>query len=93
MEVVVSKYLKPHSPEWFAALTKVNPNQAAQTKQILSLAGRDDVCSICGEDPAKDYKLAGAQTTSGNVTTLRLCKDCLGIRRNMFDENFIPFKE
>jgi len=44
----VSNYLKPHSPEWFAALEKVNPTQAAQTTQILSLAGRDDVCSICG---------------------------------------------
>lgn len=89
----MSKYLKPHSPEWFAALTRVNPNQAAQTKQILSLAGRDDVCSICGEDPAKDYKLAGAQTTSVSVATLRLCKDCLGIRRTQFGEHYVPFEK
>jgi hypothetical protein len=91
MEVVVLKYLKPHSPEWFAALKKVNPNQAAQTKQILSLAGRDDVCSICGDVPATDYRLAGAQPTSGSVATLRLCKDCIGIRRTKFGEDFVPF--
>lgn len=87
----MSNYLKPHSPEWFAALEKVNPNQAAQTKQILSLAGRDDVCSICGDDPAEDYKLMSEQMISGVVATLRLCDDCLNIRRNMHGENFVPF--
>lgn len=84
-------YLKPHSPEWFAALEKANSSQAAQTKQILSLAGRDDVCSICGDDRAADYKLASEQMTSGVVATLRLCDDCLNIRRNMYGENFVPF--
>ena len=84
-------YLKPHSSEWFAALEPVNPTQAAQTTQILSLAGRGDVCSICGDDPAADYKLTSEQTTSGIVATLRLCDDCLNIRRNIHGENFVPF--
>lgn len=87
----MSNYLKPHSPEWFTALEKVNPTQAAQTKQILSLAGRDDVCSICGDDPAADYKLVSEQMTPGVVATLKLCHDCLNIRRNMYGENFVLF--
>ena len=84
-------YLKPHSPEWFAALEKVNPTQVAQTTQILSLAGRDEVCSICGDDPAADYKLVSEQTTSGIVATLKLCDDCLRIRRSIYSENFVLF--
>lgn len=87
----MSSYLKPHSPEWFAALRRANPIQAEQTKQILSLAGRDDVCSICGDDLAKDYKLASDQMTPNYIATLRLCDDCLKIRRNMYGENFVPF--
>lgn len=87
----MSNYLKPHSPEWFAALERVNSIQAAQTTQILALAGRDDVCSICGDDPATDYKLASDQMTPGVVATLRLCDDCLRIRRIMYGENFVLF--
>lgn len=87
----MSNYLKPHSPEWFAALEKVNVTQAAQTKHILSLAGRDDVCSICGDDPAADYKLVSEQMTTGIVASIRLCEDCLKIRRSMYGEKFVPF--
>ncbi len=60
-------------------------------EQILSLAGRDNVCSICADDRAADYKLASEQMTSGVVATLRLCDDCLNMRRNMYGENFVPF--
>ncbi len=87
----MKQFMKPHSPEWFSALEEINPLQAAQTRQILSLAGRDDVCSICGDEEATDYKLTSEQTTSGVVSTLRLCEDCLGIRRNMYGEQFVPF--
>jgi hypothetical protein len=84
-------FLKPHSPEWFEALEKINPAQAAQTKQLISLAGRNDVCSVCGDEESFDYKLASEQITSGVVSTLRLCEDCLKIRKNMYGENFLPF--
>jgi hypothetical protein len=87
----MSNYLKPHSEEWFAALEKQNPIQFAQTKQIISLAGSTEVCSICGDDPAKDYKLESEQAVSGMVVTLKLCEDCLNIRKNMQGENFVPF--
>lgn len=87
----MSNYLKPHPKEWFDELEKQNPTQAAQTKQIISLAGNDRVCSICGDEPAKDYKLESEQITSGMVVTLKLCSDCLNIRKNMHGENFVPF--
>jgi len=33
-------YITPHSPEWFKALEALNPMQAALTKQIIELAGK-----------------------------------------------------
>ena len=87
----MSNYIKPHTKEWFEALEKQNPTQAAQTNQIISLAGSSEVCSICGDEKAKDYKLESGQSTSGMVVTLKLCDDCLNIRRNRYSENFVPF--
>lgn len=82
--------LKPHTPEWFTALKKTNPRQAAQTEAILAAAGSEDVCSICGDEESTDYRLASEQAGATLVSTLRLCKDCLGIRRSMHRENFVP---
>ena len=87
----MSNYLKPHTQEWFEALKKQSPTQAEQTSQIISLAGSSDVCSICGDEEAKDYKLESSQSTTGMVVTLKLCDDCLNIRRSMQNENFVPF--
>ena len=42
--------LKPHTSEWFKALQAVNPWQTARTRHILSIAGSDAVCSICGDE-------------------------------------------
>lgn len=86
----MSDYLKPHSPEWITALKKTNPRQAALTQAVLAAAGRKDVCSICGDEDSSDYRLAGEQAVPGVVSTLRLCQDCLGIRRSMHHENFVP---
>jgi hypothetical protein len=66
--------LKPHTPEWFAALEKKNPMQAAMTRQVISLAGSDNVCSICGDEEASDYRVETLPDT------IRLCEDCLGIQ-------------
>jgi hypothetical protein len=77
--------LIPHSPAWFAALEKTNPQQAAQTRQILALAKREDVCSICGDEPARDYE---KKEMPEQPTTLRLCADCLTIRKSMHGEEF-----
>lgn len=81
----------PHSPEWFDALESVNPQQANATRQILTAAGRSDVCSVCGDAPAKDYKVKGVQLGSGVDATIRLCKDCRSIRSNMHGESFEEF--
>jgi hypothetical protein len=83
-------YPKPHSRDWFRALEAFNPEQAAMTKKILELAGRDDVCSFCGDDPAKDYQLVGEHFEKDTVTTIRLCDDCRRIRESMYNEKFVP---
>ena len=82
--------LKPNTPEWLETLEKQNPAQAAQTKQMISLAGSSAVCSICGDEDSNDYILESEQANSNSVATLRLCDDCLGIRK-MGGENFLPF--
>jgi hypothetical protein len=82
-------HLKPHTREWFAELEKTNPRQAAMTRAIVEAAGHVDVCSICGDEPASDYKLASEQAAPGVLSTLRLCDDCLRIRRGMEGESFV----
>ena len=80
-------YSTPHSKEWFQALEAFNPDQAAMTKTVVEAAGRMDICSICGDHPAKDYKLVEEDLPPEAVGTIRLCNDCLTIR----DESFVPF--
>jgi hypothetical protein len=74
-------HLTPHTPEWFASLEQWDPPKAMMTRKIIELACRMDVCSICGDDPAKDYQLEESHRPPGGVDTLRLCDDCVGIRR------------
>jgi hypothetical protein len=81
-------HLTPHSPEWFAALEAVNPDQAAFTRQIVGLAGKADVCSVCGGDPAQDYTVVGVQFSPNTDATIRLCDDCREIRSKMHGESF-----
>lgn len=85
----MAPYLKPHTAEWFKALETVNPPQAAHTKHILSLAVRDAVCSICGDESNRDYKLLSEEAAHGPISTMRLCEDCLEIRRTTHNENFV----
>ncbi|AMB46897.1 hypothetical protein Y590_18325 [Methylobacterium sp. AMS5] len=81
---------KPHSPEWFEALERTNPPQAAMTRAALSTAGREDACSVCGDDPATDYKLTSPPPAPGTVATLRLCDDCRKIRHATMSEVYAP---
>lgn len=83
-------YLRPHTPEWFAALEVWDPPQAAMTRKAIELGGSPDVCSICGDDPARDYRLEEALRPAGGVDTLRLCDDCLNIRQRS-GESFVLF--
>jgi hypothetical protein len=85
-------YLEPHSGEWFKALEAINPQQASHTRQILDSAGRQDVCSICGEDPASIYRSVTEEQPINAVVTIRLCQDCRVIRK-MQGESFVPINE
>jgi hypothetical protein len=83
--------LIPHSTEWFEALTRFDANQAAHTAAVIRRAGRSDVCSICGDDPARDYEIDLTQADPGAVTTLRLCDDCLSIQKRQ-GARFTPLR-
>jgi hypothetical protein len=76
----MAHYPTPHSTEWFEALTAANPQQAMQTATLVKAAGRQDICSICGDDPASDYKLIRPAPRKDAVASIRLCNDCRQIR-------------
>ncbi len=76
--------LQPHSSEWFEHLLLTNTQQAMHTGAIIAAAGREDICSICGDEPAPPHRLADGEWT------MRLCDDCVGIRRMMFGEVWLP---
>ena len=85
-------YITPHSPEWFKGLEELNPMQAAMTKQIIEVAGKSEVCSICGDYPTTDYKVVGVSFRPGVDATIRLCDDCRDIRRETQGESYEPLK-
>ena len=76
------KYMTPHTDEWFTSYGAVDPAKVAFTKQIIGLAGRDDVCSVCGDHPASDYKVVGVKFNPDIGATIRLCDGCRDIRRS-----------
>jgi hypothetical protein len=59
------------------------------TRRLMSYAGREDICSTCGEVASDAYLVRNAQFPG----TIRLCTDCVGIRRKFFGESFVPFVE
>jgi hypothetical protein len=81
------KLLRPHTPEWFASLREWDPKQAAMTEAAIQTAGGSDVCSVCADDPARDYALVSMPAAGPG--TLRLCDDCFRIRS--LDEPMRPF--
>ena len=79
--------LIPHTEEWFAALSAWNAQQAAQTRSMVEQAESLHVCSVCGDEPTRDYRLIEPGIPAGAVCTLRLCNDCWKIRREMYGES------
>lgn len=75
--------LQPHTPAWFEALALWDPIQAEMVRAVIAAAGHADVCSVCGDDPARDYRLSGAYRPPAGVDTLRLCDGCLALRQAM----------
>lgn len=57
LKPVPPKLLRPHTPEWFASLREWDPKQAAMTEAAIQTTGSSDVCSVCADDPARDYAL------------------------------------
>ena len=83
-------YHRPHSQKWFAVLAAFDQIQAAHTRAIVERAGREDVCGICGDDPANDYEIVAPGPHKDAVATIRLCDDCRQIRE-MGGESYRPF--
>lgn len=84
------KHLSPHSKEWFTALTRLDPQQAAATRKIVKSAGDDHVCSMCGDRPASDYEVADKWFEPDTPVTFRLCDDCLSTRATNEGERLAP---
>lgn len=72
----MDKFIRPHTPEWFAALGATDPARAQAVQELIDLAGSIDVCSYCGDDPARDY-----YWTDQDNRTIRLCRDCFKLGR------------
>jgi hypothetical protein len=87
LKPVPPKLLRPHTPEWFASLREWDPKQAAMTEAAIQTTGSSDVCSVCADDPARDYALVSMPAAGPG--TLRLCDDCFRIRS--LDEPMRPF--
>ena len=83
--------LPPHSSAWFERLLEFNPQQAFHTGAMINAAGREDVCSMCGDHPASDYEVVFPTPSENSVATYRLCDDCYQIRVDIEGERFKPY--
>ena len=61
------------------------------TKTIIEAAGSNEVCSVCGDLPAADYKVIGVNFSEQIGASIRLCDDCREIRRDGYAESYIKF--
>lgn len=87
VEVHIERVI-PHSELWFSIVDRVEPNLGAIARASIAAAGTADACSSCG-DPAKDFRLVNIAEAMPGVPSLRLCDDCVGIRRS-FGEQLEP---
>jgi hypothetical protein len=87
LKPVPREILRPHTHGWFASLREWNPKQAAMTEAAVQVAGNSNVCSVCGDEPARDYTLVSMPAVGPG--TLRLCDDCFNLRS--IDEPMKPF--
>lgn len=70
----------PHSELWFSIVDQVEPPLGAIARANIQRMGTEEVCSACG-DPADDYLLLNGAEAMPGVPSLRLCRDCVQIRR------------
>jgi hypothetical protein len=82
--------IEPHTPYWWSVIDRVEPQLAALSRQSVDSAGSADVCTSCGDQPAPAYRLVNGAETMLGVPSLRLCDDCIEIRRGM-GSVLVPF--
>lgn len=75
----------PHSELWFLVIDRVEPNLGALARIAIQHEKSLEVCSSCG-DPARDYRIANAPDAMPGVPSLRLCDDCVSIRRGFGED-------
>lgn len=73
----------PHTDYWYSIVDRVEPALAALSRAAVSAESSIDVCSSCGDQPAPAYRLLNDAETMPGVPSLRLCDDCVQIRRGM----------
>ncbi|MFZ2996033.1 YiiX/YebB-like N1pC/P60 family cysteine hydrolase [Sphingobium sp.] len=78
----------PHSELWFSIVDRVEPKLGMLARIAIKHEQSLDVCSSCG-DPASDYRIVNSADAMPGVPALRLCDDCVAIRRG-FGEQLDP---
>jgi hypothetical protein len=71
----------PHSELWFSIVNRVEPRLGAIARMNIERMETDYGCSSCG-DAADDYLLVNSAEAMPGVPSLRLCSDCIAIRRD-----------
>ncbi|MBY0284895.1 MAG: hypothetical protein K2W81_13165 [Sphingomonas sp.] len=74
--------VEPHSALWFHYVDRVEPALGEAARRAIASEGALQVCSSCGDLP-RDYRLINAADAMPGVPSLRLCDDCVAIRRAM----------
>lgn len=82
--------IEPHTPYWWSVIDRVEPQLAALSRHAVASEGSTDVCSSCGDQPVASYRMVNGAETMPGVPSLRLCEDCIEIRRGMGDI-LVPF--
>ncbi|ESW67344.1 hypothetical protein NKL07_01205 [Mesorhizobium sp. C280B] len=82
--------IEPHSAYWYSIVDRVEPHLAGLSRRAVEAEGGTNVCSSCGDEPALDYRLVNGAGTMPGVPSLRLCDDCIEIRRGMGNV-LVPF--
>lgn len=82
--------IEPHTPYWWSVIDRVEPQLAALSRHAVVSEGGTDVCTSCGDQPASRYRVVNGAETMPGVPSLRLCDDCIGIRRGM-GNILVPF--
>lgn len=75
----------PHTSLWFSIIDRVEPRLGAIARISIQREQSEQVCSSCG-DPANDYRLVNAAEAMPGVPSLRLCTDCVEIRRGFGEQ-------